>query len=120
MRQILLLIIIILSIDLAAQTINKFPYVTRSMSDKIAVECLQGSGYALTIFLMANSNEMTNNAVAHGKYREILHSLHRHQKYSRNFIKELYRQWGWKALKDIGFTDTELLICRKIINSKTE
>lgn len=117
MRQILLLVLILFSVDIVAQTINKFPHVTRRMSDKIAVECLRGSGYALTIFLMANSNEMSNDVVAHGKYREILYSLHRHPKYSKNFIRELYRQWGWNALKNIGFTETELLICRKIINS---
>lgn len=90
--------------------------VTKSMANKIANECLYGKGYALPAFYEANSKYITFSDIAQGKGREILRSLEKYPKYSENFIRKIYETWGYNGLKEIGFTDTEIIRCKKIIN----
>lgn len=106
--------------NIRAQSINKktaqMVLVTKSMATKIANECLYGKGYALPAFYEANSKYLTFSDIAQGKGREILNSLEKYPKYSENFIRKVYETWGYNGLKEIGFTDAEIVKCKKIIN----
>ena len=90
--------------------------VTKSMSNKIANECLYGRGYALAAFYEANGEYLTISDIANGKGREVLKSLEKYPKYSENFIRKVYDTWGYNGLKEIGFTDAEIIKSKKIIN----
>ena len=90
--------------------------VTKSMAAKIANECLYGRGYALPAFYEANGKYITFSDIAQGKGREILKSLEKYPKYSENFIRKIYETWGYNGLKEIGFTNSEIIRCKKIIN----
>lgn len=90
--------------------------VTESMADKIADVCLLNKGYTLTIFYKANSKQLSTRDIYNGKGREILLNLNKYPKYSENFIREIFRIWGYNGLKEIGFNDKEILISKEIIN----
>lgn len=118
---ILVAVFITLSVsNIQAQTVKKKTaqtvLVTKSMATKIANECLYGKGYALPAFYEANSKYLTFSDIAQGKGREILRSLGKYPKYSENFIRKIYETWGYNGLKEIGFTDAEIIKCKKIIN----
>lgn len=123
MRNFIILIaafLVLSSTNVYAQKVNKKStstiLVTKTMANKIANECLYGGGYALSAFYEANSEYLTFSDIANGKGREILKSLEKHPKYSENFIRKVYETWGYNGLKEIGFTDTEIIRCKKIIN----
>lgn len=123
MRNFIILIaafLVFSSTNVYAQKVNKKStstiLVTKTMANKIANECLYGGGYALSAFYEANSEYLTFSDIANGKGREILKSLEKHPKYSENFIRKVYETWGYNGLKEIGFTDTEIIRCKKIIN----
>ena len=123
MRNFIILIaafLVLSSTNVYAQKVNKkstsTSLVTKTMANKIANECLYGGGYALSAFYEANSKYLTFSDIANGKGREILKSLEKHPKYSENFIRKVYETWGYNGLKEIGFTDTEIIRCKKIIN----
>ena len=112
--------LVLSSTNVYAQRVNKKPtstiLVTKSMANKIANECLYGGGYALSAFYEANGEYLTFSDIANGKGREILKSLEKHPKYSENFIRKVYKTWGYNGLKEIGFTDAEIIKSKKIIN----
>lgn len=123
MRNFIVLIaafLVLSSTNVYAQRVNKKStstiLVTKSMANKIANECLYGGGYALSAFYEANSEYLTFSDIANGKGREILKSLEKHPKYSENFIRKVYKTWGYNGLKEIGFTDAEIIKSKKIIN----
>lgn len=123
MRNFIILIaafLVLSSTNVYAQKVNKKStstiLVTKTMANKIANECLYRGGYALSAFYEANSEYLTFSDIANGKGREILKSLEKHPKYSENFIRKVYETWGYNGLKEIGFTDTEIIRCKKIIN----
>lgn len=123
MRNFIVLIaafLVLSSTNVYAQKMNKKStstiLVTKSMANKIANECLYGGGYALSAFYEANGEYLTFSDIANGKGREILKSLEKHQKYSENFIRKVYKTWGYNGLKEIGFTDAEIIKSKKIIN----
>lgn len=92
--------------------------VTKSMATKISNECLYGKGYALAVFYEANSKYITFSDIVQGKGRKILMSLEKYPKYSENFICKIYETWGYNGLKEIGFSDVEIIKCRKIIKKQ--
>lgn len=103
----------------AQQRVNKKQtsiLVTKSMANKITNECLYGGGYALSVFYESNSEYLKFSDIAKGKGREVLKSLEKYPKYSENFIRKVYKTWGYNGLKEIGFTDSEIVKCKKIIN----
>lgn len=112
--------LVLSSTNVYAQRVNKKStstiLVTKSMANKIANECLYGRGYALSAFYEANSKYLTFSDISNGKGREILKSLEKHPKYSENFIRKVYKTWGYNGLKEIGFTDAEIVKSKKIIN----
>lgn len=123
MRNFIVLIaafLVLSSTNVYAQRVNKKStstiLVTKSMANKITNECLYGRGYALSAFYEANSEYLTFSDIANGKGREILKSLEKHPKYSENFIRKVYKTWGYNGLKEIGFTDAEIVKSKKIIN----
>lgn len=123
MRNFIVLIaafLVLSSTNVYAQKVNKKStstiLVTKSMANKIANECLYGGGYALSAFYEANGEYLTFSDIANGKGREILKSLEKHPKYSENFIRKVYKTWGYNGLKEIGFTDAEIVKSKKIIN----
>lgn len=123
MRNFIVLIaafLVLSSTNVYAQRVNKKStstiLVTKSMANKIADECLYGGGYALSAFYEANGEYLTFSDIANGKGREILKSLEKHPKYSENFIRKVYKTWGYNGLKEIGFTDAEIVKSKKIIN----
>lgn len=123
MRNFIILIaafLVLSSTNVYAQKVNKKStstiLVTKSMANKIANECLYGGGYALSAFYEANGEYLTFSDIANGKGREILKSLEKHPKYSENFIRKVYKTWGYNGLKEIGFTDAEIVKSKKIIN----
>lgn len=103
----------------AQQRVNKKQtsiLVTKSMANKITNECLYSGGYAIAVFYESNSEYLTFSDIANGKGREVLKSLEKYPKYSENFIRKVYKTWGYNGLKEIGFTDSEIVKCKKIIN----
>ena len=112
--------LVLSSTNIYAQRVNKKStstiLVTKSMANKIADECLNGKGYALSAFYAANSKYLTFSDIAKGKGREILKSLEKYPKYSENFIRKVHKIWGYDGLKEIGFTDAEIAKSKKIIN----
>lgn len=96
--------------------VKKEVLVTKSMATKIADECLLGRGYALAVFYESNSEYLTMEDIAHGKGREILNELEKHPKYAENFIRKVYKNWGYNGLKQLRFNDTEITKAKKIIN----
>lgn len=100
----------------AKKKTNQVVLVTKSMATKITNECLYGNGYALPAFYEANSKYITLSDIVQGKGREILKSLYKYPKCSENFIRKIYETWGYNGLKEIGFTDAEIIRCKKIIN----
>ena len=123
MRNFIVLIaafLVLSSTNVYAQKVNKKStstiLVTKSMANKIANECLYGRCYALSAFYEANEKYLTFSDIANGKGRKILKSLEKHPKYSENFIRKVYKTWGYNGLKEIGFTDAEIVKSKKIIN----
>lgn len=115
----LVLIVCVFSLNILSQkssgdSINK-SLVTKSMSNKITNECLLDRGY-LYFFYNSNSKLISERDIISGKGREIILSLEKYPKHSENFIRELFKAYGYIGLKNIGFTDDEIIISKKIIN----
>lgn len=116
MRNFIVLIVAFLTLSANAQKVSKEVLITKSMSDKISDRCLYGRGYELAAFYEANSEYLSFSDIAKGKGREILNSLEKYPEYSENFIRKVYKTWGYNGLKEIGFTDKEIIRSKKIIN----
>lgn len=91
-------------------------FVTKEMSEKIADMCLNSVGYSLGVFYESNKKLLTPTDIFRGKGREILNSLDKYPEYSENFIRAVFKTWGYNGLKEVGFNDTEIVRCKKIIN----
>lgn len=114
---VLILAFLTFSISIDAQKTNKKEVlVTKSMSEKISDRCLNGRGYELAAFYEANSKYLSFSDIAKGRGKEILNSLYKYPEYSENFIRKVYKTWGYNGLKEIGFTDSEIVKSKKIIN----
>lgn len=92
--------------------------VTKEMSEKIADMCLSGVGYSLGVFYESNKKLLTPTDIFRGKGREILNSLDKHPEFSENFIRAVFKTWGYNGLKQIGFTDVEIAKSKKIVAKK--
>ncbi len=90
--------------------------VTKAMAEKIADMCLNSVGYSLGVFYDSNKKLLTPTDIFHGKGREILNSLDKYPEYSENFIRAVWKTWGYNGLKEVGFNDAEIVRCKKIIN----
>ena len=90
--------------------------VTKAMSEKIADMCLNNTGYSLGVFYESNKKLLTPTDIFRGKGRDILNSLDKHPEYSENFIRAVYKTWGYNGLKEVGFDDAEVVRCKRIIN----
>lgn len=90
--------------------------VTKEMSEKIADMCLNSVGYSLGVFYDSNKKLLTPTDIFRGKGREILNSLDKHPEFSENFIRAVFKTWGYNGLKEVGFNDAEIVRCKKIIN----
>lgn len=112
----LILVIFNLNINAQKRTIS----VTKSMSDKIAKECLCNKSYAITVFYKSNKEFISTLDILKGRGRDILNNLYKYPKYSENFIRDVYKAWGYNGLKNIGFTDEEIIISKQIINKTFE
>lgn len=115
-KLVLLLIICVFGLNVLSQDNNYHYFVTKSMSDKIAEECLYGGGYSLTIFYEANKQLLSGSDIFSGKGEEILKELYKYPEYAENFIRKVYDIWGYKGLKNIGFDDNEILRSKDIIS----
>lgn len=104
----------------AAQSGDKQPttLVTKAMADKISDFCLYEQGYGKVVFYQANSEYLSYSDIARGKGTEVLQSLSKYPKYSENFIYAVYKSWGYSGLKQLGFTDDEIVKSKKIIAKK--
>ncbi len=89
--------------------------VTDSMSVKIAEVCLLNEGNTRSTFYRANDRWLTPGDIHAGKGKEILMNLNKYPKYAENFIREIFRMWGYNGLKEIGFNENEINISKKII-----
>lgn len=90
--------------------------VTKPMSNKISYLCLNNIGYYPTVFYESNKHLLKYSDLCDGKDIYIFKNLHKYPKYSENFIRKIYETWGYNGLKEIGFTDAEIVRCKKIIN----
>lgn len=90
--------------------------VTKEMSEKIADMCLNSVGYSLGVFYDSNKKLLTPTDIFRGKGRKILNSLDKHPEFSENFIRAVFKTWGYNGLKEVGFNDAEIVRCKKIIN----
>lgn len=97
---------------------NNVVLVTHNMSAKIAGECLYGNGYSLAVFY--KYNKLSFSEICNGKGKEILNDLDKHPEYSENFIFGVYKDFGYKGLKDIGFSDEEIILSKKIVENKSK
>lgn len=114
----LVLIVCVFSLNTLSQKVSNDsikPLVTKSMSNKIANECLSYKS-SLYFFYDSNSKFISAFDIVSGKGREIILSLEKYPKYSENFIRKLFKEHGYIGLKNIGFTDDEIVISKKIIN----
>lgn len=113
-KYVFILIFTLFNLSVIAQNNNSL--VTKTMSDKIAKECLYGKGYARAIFYESNKEFLSSSDILSGKGKDILNSLYKYPKYSENFIRRVYKIWGYDGLKNLGFTDKEIILSKKIIN----
>jgi len=106
----------------AAKKASKQPatLVTKAMSEKIADMCLNSVGYSLGVFYESNRKLLTPTDIFRGKGREILNSLDKHPEYSENFIRAVFKTWGYNGLKEVGFNDAEIVRCKKITGKIAE
>lgn len=92
--------------------------VTKPMSNKISYLCLNNIGYYPTVFYESNKHLLKYSDLCDGKDIYIFKNLYKYPKYSENFIRKIYETWGYNGLKEIGFTDTEIIKCKKIVVQK--
>ncbi|MCH5327779.1 MAG: hypothetical protein J1E02_02065 [Coprobacter sp.] len=113
-----ILFLSIFSLNIMSQTTTTTKRVkaTESMCRKIEIMCTPKT-LAKTLFYESNKELLSYRDIQAGKGIEILRNLYKYPQYSENFLREVYRIWGYRGFKELGFTDEEIIITKKIINN---